>query len=119
MSTGEFAMNEENHVSCEGKAPLNSEPVNDLPRLVVGAGRTEEGVTTLLEGVREKGTPALYSLMDKLSDLPTNTHPFRGYTVINSEKTVLQVSSKLINEFCFAFISSLEYFQTIKFHKCV
>lgn len=112
-------MNEENHVSSEDKAALNSVPVNDLPRLVVGAGRTEEGVTTLLEGVREKGTPALYGLMDKLSDLPTNTHPFRGYTVINSEKTVLQVSSKLNDEFCIVFVSSLEYFQTINLHKCV
>ncbi|KAK3875727.1 hypothetical protein Pcinc_019416 [Petrolisthes cinctipes] len=92
LSSGEFAFNGENQVSSACPAALNTEPLNNLPRLVVGAGRTDEGITTLLEGVRDKGTPALYSLMDKLSDMPTNTHPFRGYTVISSDKTVLQVS---------------------------
>lgn len=92
LSTGELPMNGEKEDTTDNQTDLNSVPHNDIPRLVLGAGRTEEGVTTLLEGVREKGTPALYGLMDKLSDMPTNTHPFRGYMVVNSEKNALQVS---------------------------
>lgn len=61
------------------------------PRLVVAAGRTEEAVTAMLEGAKEKGTPALYSLLDKLADMSTSSHPARGFTVINSEKDIVQV----------------------------
>ncbi|XP_063877296.1 fatty acid synthase-like isoform X1 [Scylla paramamosain] len=61
-------------------------------RLVVGAGRTDEAVTTLLEGAKEKASPALFSLLDKLSDLSIATHPARGFTVVNSDKDVVQVS---------------------------
>lgn len=64
---------------------------NTRPRLVAGAGRTEEAVTTLLEGAKEKGNPALFSLLDKLSDMATASHPARGFTVVNSEKSVVQV----------------------------
>lgn len=70
----------------------DSSAYSSWPRLVVGAGRTEEAVTTMLEGAKAKGTPALYSLLDKLSDMPTTTHPARGFTVVNSEKDIVQVS---------------------------
>lgn len=69
----------------------NSSAANNQPRLVVGAGRTEDAVTAMLEGAKEKGTPALYSLLDKLSDMATTSHPARGFVVVNSEKDVVQV----------------------------
>lgn len=69
----------------------NSSAYKSWPRLVVGAGRTEEAVTTLLEGAKEKSVPALYGLLDKLADMPTITHPARGFMVVNSEKNVIQV----------------------------
>lgn len=69
----------------------DSSSCDTRPRLVVGAGRTEEAVTSLLEGAKEKGTPPLYSLLDKLSDMATASHPARGYTVVNSDKSVVQV----------------------------
>lgn len=69
----------------------DSAAYSSWPRLVVGAGRTEEAVTTMLEGAKAKGTPALYSLLDKLSDMPTTTHPARGFTIVNSEKDIVQV----------------------------
>nr|XP_045622655.1 fatty acid synthase-like [Procambarus clarkii] len=65
---------------------------DDQPRLVLASGRTEEAVTTLLEGIKETATPALCSLFDKLCDMPTNSHPARGYVAVNSGKEVLQVS---------------------------
>lgn len=71
----------------------------ELPRLVVAAGRTEEAVTTLLEGVTKKATPALCGLMDKLSDMPTNSHPARGFAVIDSEKKTLQVRKLIFPAF--------------------
>lgn len=64
---------------------------NDVPRLVVAAGRTEEAVTTLLQGVKKIATPALCGLLDKLSGMPANSHPARGYTLINSGKDMVQV----------------------------
>ncbi|XP_071547019.1 fatty acid synthase-like [Panulirus ornatus] len=63
---------------------------DNVPRLVLAAGRTEETVTTLLEGVKEIATPALCGLLDRLSDMPSNSHPARGYTLI--EKDVVQAS---------------------------
>lgn len=80
-------------------------------RLVVGAGRTDEAVTTLLEGAKEKGSPALFSLLDKLSDLSTATHPARGFTVVNSDKDVVQVMfvKCIINPMSFYFIGNLAH----------
>lgn len=69
----------------------DSSACSNRPRLLVGAGRTEEAVMTMLEGAKENGTPALYSLLEKLSDMSTTSHPARGFTVVNSEKNVVQV----------------------------
>ena len=85
-----------NNDNTDKSAISGSSACEARPRLVVGAGRTEEAVTTLLEGVREKATPALVSLLDKLSDMPTASHPARGCTIINSEKNIVQVMLQLI-----------------------
>lgn len=75
----------ENNAS-EDKVPTG------IPRLVVASGRTEDAVRTLLEGVKERATPALCGLLDKLSDMPTNSLPVRGYTIVDAEREVLGVS---------------------------
>lgn len=77
---------EENNAS-EDKVPTG------IPRLVVTAGRTEDAVRTLLEGVKERATPALCGLLDKLSDMPTNSLPARGYAIVDAEREILGVSS--------------------------
>lgn len=86
-SDGDFAINGEEGNNSSEKTPA------DIPRLVVASGRTEEAVKELLEGVRDRATPALCGLVDKLSDMPTNSLPARGYTIINGEREVIGVSS--------------------------
>ena len=54
-----------------------------------GRRRQKEGRD--LRGAKEKDNPALFSLLDKLSDMATASHPARGFTVVNSEKSVVQV----------------------------
>lgn len=76
---------DENNAS-EDKVPTG------IPRLVVTAGRTEDAVRTLLEGVKERATPALCGLLDKLSDMPMNSLPARGYTIVDAEREILGVS---------------------------
>lgn len=93
-SSSSSGMSEECNFNMNATEKLNQEDstFSKQPRLVVASGRTEEAVTTLLEGIKNMATPALCGLLDKLSDMPTNSHPTRGYVVINSEKEVLQVS---------------------------
>ncbi|KAG7154441.1 Fatty acid synthase-like [Homarus americanus] len=86
-----FAMDANGKCTQEDSS-MNEFLSNDQPRLVVASGRTVEAVTTLLEGVRRKVTPALCGLIDKLSDMPTVGHPARGFVTINSEKEMVQVS---------------------------
>ncbi|CAL4149895.1 unnamed protein product [Meganyctiphanes norvegica] len=65
-------------------------PELDIPRIVLASGRTSEAVKTLLNGVKERATPALYGLMDRISRTSINNHPHRGYILASSDTATAQ-----------------------------
>ena len=63
--------------------PSNGE--NPLPVVVPCSGRTEEGVTKMLNFVKDNRSNELISLVTEISKRPLNTFPFRGYTVLGMD----------------------------------
>lgn len=54
-------------------------------RLFTYAGRTEEGVRRVFDAVHKHSENLdLQALLAESANMPLNSHPFRGYTIINS-----------------------------------
>ncbi|XP_046414517.1 fatty acid synthase [Neodiprion fabricii] len=61
----------------------NGQPEDDLPRLVVASGRTEEAVTTILNSLESRATDAEYvSLFHSIHLEEIPGHLYRGYTIL-------------------------------------
>ncbi|XP_015515781.2 fatty acid synthase [Neodiprion lecontei] len=61
----------------------NGQPEDDLPRLVVVSGRTEEAVTTILNSLESRATDAEYvSLFHSIHLEEIPGHLYRGYTIL-------------------------------------
>ena len=70
----------------------DSSSCHNVPRLIMASGRTEEGVTQLLEKVKSTKNEALFSLMDRLQETNTTSHPHRGCTVVSDNDTMVKVN---------------------------
>ncbi|CAO1363317.1 unnamed protein product [Diamesa hyperborea] len=71
--------------------PISS--IDDLPRLVVCSGRTEDAVQKLLEDIEQHKTDEEYlGLINEIHSKNIPMHYFRGYTVVGAEDTLREVS---------------------------
>lgn len=71
--------------------PISS--IDDLPRLVVCSGRTEDAVQKLLEDIEKHKTDEEYlGLINEIHSKNIPMHYFRGYTVVGAEDTLREVS---------------------------
>ena len=76
----------------------NGRPSDDLPRLVVGSGRTEEAVETLLNYVESIPVDVEYiRLLHEIHADNISSHLIRGYTLVGSK--VSETPPKEIREF--------------------
>ena len=71
--------------------PISS--IDDLPRLVVCSGRTEDAVQKLLEDIEiHKADEEYLGLINEIHSKNIPMHYFRGYTVVGAEDTLREVS---------------------------
>ncbi|XP_014482327.1 PREDICTED: fatty acid synthase-like [Dinoponera quadriceps] len=68
------------------KNKIKHETSDDLPRLVLVSGRTEEAVKTLLDDVNSRQLDVEYiALLHRLHAENIEGHPYRGYTIAGSQ----------------------------------
>ncbi|XP_032664083.1 fatty acid synthase-like [Odontomachus brunneus] len=88
------------------KNKINNASSDDLPRLVVVSGRTEEAVKTLLDDVNSRELDVEYvALLHRVHAENIEGHPYRGYTIAGS-KTAPNTIKKIGNvrkPICFVF----------------
>lgn len=66
--------------------------VGEGPKIFNFSGRTEESVEKVMKYVEERPTDReLYTLLSEPALSQLNAHPYRGYTVLNAEKTVKEI----------------------------
>ncbi|XP_072763279.1 fatty acid synthase-like isoform X1 [Anoplolepis gracilipes] len=68
------------------KIKINNRADDDLPRLVVTSGRTEEGVKIILDDVHNRSIDVEYiSLLHRIHSDNIKGHPYRGYIIAGSK----------------------------------
>lgn len=68
------------------KVQAEAHPAAKAQRLVVYCGRTEDGLNVLLEKVHEHPENVeLHALLQETAHSSMTAHPYRGYTIVNSE----------------------------------
>ena len=71
------------------------------PRLFVYAGRTAEGVEGVLEKAKKHSQDQnFHALAAETSNMPTDTSPYRGFTVLNSGNNASYVEVCVCNSKC-------------------
>lgn len=66
----------------------------DIPKVFCFSGRTQDAVESILRYVEQHSdSHAMYQLLSELSNISTNMHPYRGYTIMkkNDEKNVRDI----------------------------
>ena len=65
---------------------------SDKPRLFVYGGRTEEAVQNVLKMAQKYSTDMdLHALWNGSANMPVDAHPYRGYTVLNTGREIVDV----------------------------
>ncbi|XP_071781118.1 fatty acid synthase [Centroberyx gerrardi] len=81
-----------------GGAQKPAETPRTVPRVLQACGRTEEAVNALLNKGKElSGDDNFLSLLNGVSQVPTASMPYRGYTLIGSQSDVTEVQQAQAN----------------------
>ena len=66
--------------------------LSQIPRLVTFSGRTEEGVANTLQILeKKKANVALQALLQESANTSPQSHPYRGYRVVNTDNAMTDV----------------------------
>lgn len=81
------------HVILRSPTVPQAKPLKDLHKVCVPlSGRTEEAVENYVQlANKTPNNEGLLTLLADISATPTNTFPYRGYTVVGCENTVKEV----------------------------
>lgn len=75
--------NPKEKISCKG---------SDKPRLFVYGGRTHEGAEDMLKmAQKHAGDMDLHALLNETANMSTDTNPYRGFTILNSNENNIDV----------------------------
>lgn len=75
-------------------------PCDNLPRLILWAGRTEEAVNTMLDSVMKRPLDADYVALLQSTQVETqSSNTYRGYGIFTQTEIGIKVLIKFLNQF--------------------
>ncbi|XP_020297045.1 fatty acid synthase-like [Pseudomyrmex gracilis] len=97
------------HVILKSNPKNKIKKLDDLPRLVIVSGRTEEAVKTILDDVHNRPIDTEYiALLHSIYNKNIERHPYRGYTIVGLTEdhrsiNKLECYSNISKQICFLF----------------
>lgn len=77
----------ETHIACESR------------RLFLNSSRTKEGLENLLMTMNlQANNIELQALLSDSANIPPSSHPYRGYSILNSKEEIIEIQVSLLEQ---------------------